>query len=774
MKITRNNYFDTIHKVGLENLPEVLKQSHSLLLEKTDNGKDWSSYDADSNLKRMADLVFKKTEEFIVSKHFAKREGNHSANSTNNTEGKTEKHFISEFLLLEDKEVELTKINILLKDLQKTISEKKITKESPFAKEIEFIQNGLLSLANKHQKGKVHINLKSDTKQLLNSALQKPSFAKKRVFKKKKSIKTSLNGTEVKKENIMCSTDFANLEFSTIGLKEKWLHFIGDPAPGFTAMVFGMPKMGKSYLCVDFAGYLARNHGKVLYVAKEEKLDATLQQKLKDKNVAQETLFVADEIPKDLSPYDFIFLDSVNKLDLSPKDLSKLKADNKGKSFIYVFQATKSGKFRGNNEFQHDVDVVIEVPEKGKAVQFGRFNQGGEMNIFEEEVAEGKEEELSGVKKNTLEIKTEFSIPLEELAMELIPAKEPPQGIVELLDHKSKIADGCVKEIITKFFKEEPFEIVVTKVKFNQMDSANLSHGVAFFDVTLKGSESELKKIAGPELLFIYDWENPPMEGLASNSEDNLSLRKNVSLLDGTKNKTMKKTIKKDDWTKPKHLDSADWLNLKIIKDYCDKGDYASAMTHARDCDTVIREEIPGDIWKKMGGQLTKTGEEKLKAHNSNSKPEHKRAGIVFNHGVRALKGVIEREWDRELTDAEYIEILDIAEEHNSNFEEVVKGIDNNLKEFLISMREALIEWDEKNKGSEKSREKFDPKFYANRKDDLNPRYIFALTATQLLTEALKGDFDIIYLIRRELANRGVDKNGVWVGFPKAEEIFKI
>jgi hypothetical protein len=774
MKITRNNYFDTIHKVGLENLPEVLKQSHSLLLEKTDNGKDWSSYDADSNLKRMADLVFKKTEEFIVSKHFAKREGNHSANSTNNTEGKTEKHFISEFLLLEDKEVELTKINILLKDLQKTISEKKITKESPFAKEIEFIQNGLLSLANKHQKGKVHINLKSDTKQLLNSALQKPSFAKKRVFKKKKSIKTSLNGTEVKKENIMCSTDFANLEFSTIGLKEKWLHFIGDPAPGFTAMVFGMPKMGKSYLCVDFAGYLARNHGKVLYVAKEEKLDATLQQKLKDKNVAQETLFVADEIPKDLSPYDFIFLDSVNKLDLSPKDLSKLKADNKGKSFIYVFQATKSGKFRGNNEFQHDVDVVREVPEKGKAVQFGRFNQGGEMNIFEEEVAEGKEEELSGVKKNTLEIKTEFSIPLEELAMELIPAKEPPQGIVELLDHKSKIADGCVKEIITKFFKEEPFEIVVTKVKFNQMDSANLSHGVAFFDVTLKGSESELKKIAGPELLFIYDWENPPMEGLASNSEDNLSLRKNVSLLDGTKNKTMKKTIKKDDWTKPKHLDSADWLNLKIIKDYCDKGDYASAMTHARDCDTVIREEIPGDIWKKMGGQLTKTGEEKLKAHNSNSKPEHKRAGIVFNHGVRALKGVIEREWDRELTDAEYIEILDIAEEHNSNFEEVVKGIDNNLKEFLISMREALIEWDEKNKGSEKSREKFDPKFYANRKDDLNPRYIFALTATQLLTEALKGDFDIIYLIRRELANRGVDKNGVWVGFPKAEEIFKI
>lgn len=34
-------------------------------------------------------------------------------------------------------------------------------------------------------------------------------------------------------------------------------------------------------------------------------------------------------------------------------------------------------------QFQHDVDVVIEVAERGKAVQNGRFNQGGEMRIFE-------------------------------------------------------------------------------------------------------------------------------------------------------------------------------------------------------------------------------------------------------------------------------------------------------------------------------------------------------------------------------------------------------
>lgn len=191
----------------------------------------------------------------------------------------------------------------------------------------------------------------------------------------------NLNGVDEIPE-VMNSMDFADLEFDTIGLKGKWLDLIGDPSSNFTAMVFGKPKMGKSYLCIDFAGYLARNHGKVLYVAKEEGLDYTLQQKLNDKNVKHPNLYVASVLPDNLSIYHFIFLDSVNKLGLNPDDLNRLKAMNPTKSFVFIFQTTKDGNFRGANAFQHDVDVVIEVPEMGKAVQMGRFNQGGEIQIF--------------------------------------------------------------------------------------------------------------------------------------------------------------------------------------------------------------------------------------------------------------------------------------------------------------------------------------------------------------------------------------------------------
>lgn len=192
----------------------------------------------------------------------------------------------------------------------------------------------------------------------------------------------SLNGFDGKPA-IMNSMDFANMDFQTLGFRGKWRELIGDPSSNFTAMVYGKPKMGKSYLCVDFAGYLARNYGKVLYVAKEEGLDMTLQKKLNDKNVAHPNLFVSSVLPDSLTAYDFIFLDSVNRLGLQPEDLNRLKFQNPSKSFIFIFQSTKDGNFRGANSFQHDVDVVIEVPEKGKAVQMGRFNQGGEINIFD-------------------------------------------------------------------------------------------------------------------------------------------------------------------------------------------------------------------------------------------------------------------------------------------------------------------------------------------------------------------------------------------------------
>jgi len=52
--------------------------------------------------------------------------------------------------------------------------------------------------------------------------------------------------------------------------------------------------------------------------------------------------------------------------------------------------------------------------------------------------------------------------------------------------------------------------------------------------------------------------------------------------------------------------------------------------------------------------------------------------------------------------------------------------------------------------------------------DDLNPKFIFSSTNTALLVELLKGEIDLMRLVKEQLAQRGVDENGFWVGFKEA------
>ena len=172
------------------------------------------------------------------------------------------------------------------------------------------------------------------------------------------------------------------MQFETIGLQGRYRELIGDPSIGFSAIVYGLPKSGKSTLFIDFAKYLAEHHGKVLYVAIEEGFGYTLKEKFERLNAIHPNLVIAEKLPEDLSSFQFIFIDSVSKAGLSADELTQLRKQNLKTVFIYIFHTTKDGKFRGKQDFAHDVDVIIEV-EKGIAKANGRFGIGGKMVVFE-------------------------------------------------------------------------------------------------------------------------------------------------------------------------------------------------------------------------------------------------------------------------------------------------------------------------------------------------------------------------------------------------------
>ncbi|MBN9482171.1 MAG: hypothetical protein J0H46_02385 [Bacteroidetes bacterium] len=180
---------------------------------------------------------------------------------------------------------------------------------------------------------------------------------------------------------IISASELVKKKFKTIGLTGKYRRLIGDPEPGFSMMIFGKPKQGKSTVAIDFAKDLT-SLGKVLYVAFEEGAGFTLQDKVIRNNANVPGLDFSGKLPRTLSGYRYVFIDSVTDAGYNEAGLKALIKANKPNeiSIIGVFHATKAGNFKGGQSFAHDVDVLLKV-ENGIVHAQGRYAPPAEMSI---------------------------------------------------------------------------------------------------------------------------------------------------------------------------------------------------------------------------------------------------------------------------------------------------------------------------------------------------------------------------------------------------------
>lgn len=85
--------------------------------------------------------------------------------------------------------------------------------------------------------------------------------------------------------------------------------------------------------------------------------------------------------------------------------------------------------------------------------------------------------------------------------------------------------------------------------------------------------------------------------------------------------KTNNKSNEKMDyplWTMPEYLNDKDHKELKRVFELYKENKFELALNYASDLDTIVRDEIPLDIWKEIGGSLTSSGEEELKSNEEN------------------------------------------------------------------------------------------------------------------------------------------------------------
>ncbi|MCG3165003.1 MAG: hypothetical protein POELPBGB_00763 [Bacteroidia bacterium] len=174
-------------------------------------------------------------------------------------------------------------------------------------------------------------------------------------------------------DKVISSKELKTMDYKSLNFQNRWRDFFGLPAVIFSLAVHGKPGEGKSTFCIQFAQYLAENFGMVVFISGEEGFSKTLRDKVVNNKADSPFLFFADyknydEIKDKLeNKFHFIFLDSLDTLQIDTMRLRDLRELFPNSAFITISQSTKDGKMRGSNEIVHDADIAVKV-ENGVAI----------------------------------------------------------------------------------------------------------------------------------------------------------------------------------------------------------------------------------------------------------------------------------------------------------------------------------------------------------------------------------------------------------------------
>ena len=178
---------------------------------------------------------------------------------------------------------------------------------------------------------------------------------------------------------------------------------------------------------------------------------------------------------------------------LNKKDHSDLKQ---------VYLLWKEGKLKDAMNYASSLDTIVreEIPGEIWKEIGGQLTQTGEAKLKKNRKL------LSASLGKSIKKETELGIPLEELAIEMIPKNKPKENIVELIYNKPHLVEETVEILAQQAIIDENLRIKIKSVKFRENDSDRILHGVSYYTVILEGTKNEIKKIAGEDKLFYCEW----------------------------------------------------------------------------------------------------------------------------------------------------------------------------------------------------------------------------------------------------------------------------
>lgn len=157
--ITSKNYFEKVPEITVSDLPSNLKEWYDFVKDITQDHTTWDYYNADGDIKATVDEYLANLSDFLQSESHVTPKSQSAerrtvVNKKRMSQVKQVEHiqeeikFIKRYVGLHNKVKSPNAILAFIKSLQRSIVQKLIQKKSPFAKEIQKIQDNLVKAYN--------------------------------------------------------------------------------------------------------------------------------------------------------------------------------------------------------------------------------------------------------------------------------------------------------------------------------------------------------------------------------------------------------------------------------------------------------------------------------------------------------------------------------------------------------------------------------------------------------------------------------------------------
>lgn len=186
-------------------------------------------------------------------------------------------------------------------------------------------------------------------------------------------------------EGARSAFDIMSANYDTMPFNRTWSELMKDAPKNFQMGIYGLPKNGKTVLSTKFANYLS-NFGHVHYNFADQGFNKSTKDILMiagledNPNVSYSDVKTLPELEKVIKNTQFVFVDLIDKYQLTPEQFAAFVKKYPEKSFIRVFATTKDGNFRGDNNWMHDLDQIVRVHDF-VAHSTGRYG-GGEYVVW--------------------------------------------------------------------------------------------------------------------------------------------------------------------------------------------------------------------------------------------------------------------------------------------------------------------------------------------------------------------------------------------------------